>query len=219
MSILDVAGQRFGKLVAIKRTADKDKDGKCYMWECQCDCGKICSVSVAQLRKGGVRSCGCLRSESKVRDVTGKRCGFLTAVEYTGRIENHSAVWRFRCDCGNEIEARLRSVNREKQSCGCHTLRVKKKQAIEMQKKTILVDGTSINALRSNVLSKNNTSGYRGVSWNSSVRKYQAQITFKRKGYHLGYFSTAEEASAAYQTARQRMHKEFLVEWEQRKKD
>ena len=81
------------------------------------------------------------------------------------------------------------------------------------------MDGTSINALRSNVLSKNNTSGYRGVSWNSGMQKYQAQITFKRKGYHLGYFSTAEEASAAYQTARQRIDKEFLIEWEQGKKD
>lgn len=75
-----------------------------------------------------------------------------------------------------------------------------------MQKKTILVDGTSINDLRSNVLPKNNTSGYRGVSWNSGVQKYQAQITFKRKGHHLGYSRTAEEASMAYQTTQQRMH-------------
>lgn len=45
----------------------------------------------------------------------------------------------------------------------------------------------------------NNTSGFRGVSWSTSKRKWRA--TFASK--HLGYFTTPEEASAAYWAAKE----------------
>jgi len=55
----DLAGQRFGKLVAIKPTGDKAKYG--VVWECQCDCGNIAFVSSDKLlRSGHAQSCGCL---------------------------------------------------------------------------------------------------------------------------------------------------------------
>lgn len=57
----DIAGQRFGRLVAIKPVST-DKYGQ-VEWFCQCDCGNGCVTIVNRLRKGKTRSCGCLKDE------------------------------------------------------------------------------------------------------------------------------------------------------------
>lgn len=55
----------------------------------------------------------------------------------------------------------------------------------------------------------NNTSGYKGVHYYKSRNKYTAKIMVNRKEYNLGYFNTAEEASAAYRAAAKIYHGEF----------
>ena len=50
MNRRDLSGQRFGRLVALSRTDQKDKWGKSFLWTCRCDCGNICTVSTDQLR-------------------------------------------------------------------------------------------------------------------------------------------------------------------------
>lgn len=57
---LDLAGKRFGRLVAI---APNGKDGKRIRWLCLCDCGARQSVRGAHLNDGRVLSCGCLQHE------------------------------------------------------------------------------------------------------------------------------------------------------------
>jgi len=48
----------------------------------------------------------------------------------------------------------------------------------------------------------NNTSGYTGVSWDKTRNKWKAEIRINGKNKYLGLFTTVEEASAAYITAR-----------------
>ena len=55
----------------------------------------------------------------------------------------------------------------------------------------------------------NNTSGYKGVSWSKRSRKWKATITHQNKQHRLGYFSTPEEAHAAYRAAAEKHHGEF----------
>ena len=43
-------------------------------------------------------------------------------------------------------------------------------------------------------LNKNNTSGVRGVSWDSSSQRWTAKVMHKRKTYHLGSFLDIEDA-------------------------
>ena len=57
--LIDLTGQRFGRLVVISRYNQDDNSGH-PMWVCQCDCGNIHIVSGAALRKGVTQSCGCL---------------------------------------------------------------------------------------------------------------------------------------------------------------
>lgn len=58
--------------------------------------------------------------------------------------------------------------------------------------------------------SKNNTTGYKGVSKRKDTGKYRAYIVFDWKQINLGSsFNTAEEAYAAYCDASKRYHGEF----------
>ena len=64
--LIDLTGQKFGRLTVIKRAKDKiRKNGKHeVMWECLCDCGNTKIVSRDSLRSSAIRSCGCLRKEN-----------------------------------------------------------------------------------------------------------------------------------------------------------
>ena len=45
---------------------------------------------------------------------------------------------------------------------------------------------------------KNNTSGFKGVSYHKGTNKYIARINIDKKKIHLGYYKTAVEAAKAY---------------------
>lgn len=56
---------------------------------------------------------------------------------------------------------------------------------------------------------KNNTSGFKGVTWDKSARKWRSYIKFNSKGKHLGLFETPEAAHEAYCKAAAELHGEF----------
>jgi len=56
---------------------------------------------------------------------------------------------------------------------------------------------------------KNNTSGYKGVSWNKGVKKWTAQIMFNYKKIHLGCFTCKHEAAEAHNAKALELHGEF----------
>lgn len=55
----------------------------------------------------------------------------------------------------------------------------------------------------------NNTTGFKGVTFNKRTGKFAAKITFKKVTKCLGCFKTAEEAARAYQLAAKELHGEF----------
>lgn len=57
MPALDLTGQKFGKLTAMRRAPSRS--GKSY-WICKCDCGNEKEVQTCHLRDGSTQSCGCL---------------------------------------------------------------------------------------------------------------------------------------------------------------
>jgi hypothetical protein len=56
---------------------------------------------------------------------------------------------------------------------------------------------------------KDNSTGFKGVSYFKSTDKYRAQIKFQKKYFHLGYYNTPEQAYDAYCAASIKHHKEF----------
>jgi len=55
----------------------------------------------------------------------------------------------------------------------------------------------------------NNTSGYKGVSWNKSHGKWQSQICVNGKTTYLGHFNDKLKAAKAYDDAALKHHGEF----------
>jgi hypothetical protein len=127
--LVNITGQRFGKLVARYKDGYLDNSGRStsLMWMCMCDCGNTARVRSQSLRDGTTRSCGCLRKETphpKSVDFTGKRVGKLTVVSRAGWIalngETKRLVWNCVCDCGNEKQVRAQHLRDGKiRSCGC----------------------------------------------------------------------------------------------------
>lgn len=54
--LIDLTGQKFGRLTALKYIGNRK-------WLCKCECGKIASVDTYRLRTGGTKSCGCINKE------------------------------------------------------------------------------------------------------------------------------------------------------------
>ena len=59
--MLDLTGQRYGRLVFV-RQFKKDNHNR-WMWECLCDCGNTTVVLPNNVKNGSISSCGCLKKD------------------------------------------------------------------------------------------------------------------------------------------------------------
>lgn len=68
MRLIDLTGQRFGRLVVTSRAENR---GKQTFWNCACDCGKTVVVQGSALRGNLTLSCGCYhKDELTNRNIT-----------------------------------------------------------------------------------------------------------------------------------------------------
>lgn len=87
---IDITGQRFGKLVAIKEIYRKNKQ---VYWQCRCDCGNLTVKSVRQLKSWKVQSCGCLKSKGEeyiIKKLTEKNISFVTQKKFSSCINSET---------------------------------------------------------------------------------------------------------------------------------
>ena len=56
---------------------------------------------------------------------------------------------------------------------------------------------------------KNNTSGFKGVSYNKKTANFRARISHLNKSIFLGHYKTPEEADVAVRAAREELHGSF----------
>lgn len=181
----DLTGQRFGKLIILYPT-DRRMDSGSIVWKCKCDCGNLIEVGRDKLLSGGTTSCGCGRKPPR-KDYLGKRFGMLTVTGHAGK-KGGVHYWRCQCHCGNQTEVSQSNLQSGQISCGC----------IQNQRPGLnFVDGTFVEGIQSNTLSKANTSGIRGVYFNKKRGKWIAQIMFKGRCYYLGGYSQMEDAVKA----------------------
>ena len=115
-SILDLTGKRFGKLVAVSKTDERNASG-CVVWLCRCDCGNYTKVHTRSLNSGNTRSCGCLHT-ANISEYVGKRYGRLVVTDLY--VKDHKTHAVCLCDCGNTKDIRLNEMKDGRiQSCGC----------------------------------------------------------------------------------------------------
>lgn len=212
----DYSGRRFGRLVALERS-EKSRTGA-NQWKCRCDCGKECVVLQRSLQNGRRTSCGCdsRKGKSRVKDITGQKFRMLTALYPTSkRRHNGSILWHCRCECGNEVDAAADDLlyNPKLISCGC----AKKKCNQELGEKLVHIAGTSIDAIRSEKVRSDSTTGVRGVYMRKG--KFRAIITFQQKCYFLGSYETLEMAAQARKAAEEALFEstvDFYDQWKKR---
>lgn len=92
----DITGQRFGRLVAIRKLPEKRNNR--IIWEFQCDCGKVISGSAREKLNGTAKSCGCLQKERASQE--NKTHGLSKMREYK--------IWKgikIRCFCPTSTAA------------------------------------------------------------------------------------------------------------------
>lgn len=94
----DITNQAFGKLTA-KYPTDKRSCNGSICWCCECDCGNVIDVSVADLISGHVSSCGCLKSkgEAKIQEILiNNHINFIKEKAFSNcRFEDTQGLARF----------------------------------------------------------------------------------------------------------------------------
>ena len=217
---IDLTGQRFGKLIVLKKA---DRKGKNSYWICRCDCGvekEICATAL----KHGQTSCGCSAFDFAKDKIIGN--------EYTIDCNNVVHVILRTGDemlCDLEDWEVLKQYTWTKDAYGYASASIerhrKKFHVIIMGNKNGYVvdhiDQNKLNNKRNNLrfltktgnainskLSKNNTSGVKGV-----VRyrnKWHAQIMVNGKNIHLGYYDKMEDAIEARRKGEEKYFKPIL---------
>jgi hypothetical protein len=59
-------------------------------------------------------------------------------------------------------------------------------------------------------ISKNNTSGHKGISWEKKRNKWVARVSHNGKYHHLGYFDKLEDALKARQEKANKLFGEYV---------
>ena len=125
MALIDITGQKFGRLTVLHRDESKPKGhGKKVYWVCQCDCGNIKSVTGDNLKRGAVVSCGCYHKERMrevlFKDLSNQTFGFLTAIKPLHQHADGTFYWECQCRCGNVKKVKASYLlDGTVKSCGC----------------------------------------------------------------------------------------------------
>lgn len=122
--MVDITGQRFGKLIALEPTEERKHTS--VVWKCLCDCGNICYATREGLRVGDNVSCGCKKSDkseavSRREELIGKEYGLLKIIGVSSNLDSRNLPLVIcQCNCGNIKEISLNNlITGNTQSCGC----------------------------------------------------------------------------------------------------
>jgi len=130
----------FGKLTALKvsHVVKKKSSGvrkytynKFYVFKC--DCGNEKIIRGADVFRGRINSCGCIKKitakNNTFKNLLGKRFGRLYVRRESGIKKNNRVIWECICDCGNIRNIRSGDlITKNTQSCGCLKVEVIKER-------------------------------------------------------------------------------------------
>lgn len=142
-------------------------------------------------------------------EINGEQYGHLTVTNAFRKKSKLYAVCK--CSCGKEFVVLAKNFPKVK-SCGCAQTRARKKN-IQKAHETFLngcVENSSVYCIKPKKMLKNNTSGVRGITYDRTAQKWQAQIVFKGKTYKLGRYIDKEDAIRARKMAEEAMFGNFL---------
>lgn len=218
---IDLSGQKFGKLTVIRKTRVKNRNS---YWLCRCECGVEKEISMVALRRGQ-KSCGCSAYDFAKEKIIGNK--------YTVDENNVVHVILRTGDemiCDLEDWEGLKQFTWTKDKWGYATSHINGKRRkfhvqVKGNKNGYVVDHKDRNKLNNkkinlrfltkagnainSKLSKNNTSGIKGVQKARSGR-WVARLSLGGKNMYLGTYDTIEEAAQARKEAEEKYFKPLL---------
>jgi len=192
--ILPVLLEDLGRMYATVLSKNKTRYG---LYNCMC--GKSFKAITADIKSGNTKSCGCLKITHhmtnhrlyKIWNNMMQRCQNekVDSYQYYGgrgikvcdrwiNVKNFIDDMDSYFQYGLSIDRINSDGNYDPVNCRWSTAEIQSRN-----KRTLQV---------------NNTSGYRGVTWDDAHNKWRTRIMVSSKAIHIGRFNTAEEAARAY---------------------
>jgi AP2 domain len=214
---VDLTDQVFGRW-RVDSYAGCDNKSQRAKWWCECTCGTWKVILSSNLLRGKSQSCGCWMKERLIThglhnipeyqvwaDMK-QRChnpSYKGRKNYGGRGIRVWPAWRrsfeaFYAHMGSRPGPEY-SIERIDNERGYYPGNCRWATPLEQR------HNQRIPQMRCD-----NKSGYTGVIYRKDTGKWQAYITEGRR-IHLGYYTTPEEASQAYQYARQVINAELAI--------
>ena len=198
-------------------------------WLCQCSCGSEPFVANDKWIKNGITiSCGCLTSKLKSishkkynrYDLTGEYgIGWTsnTDEEFYFDLEDYDKIkdycW-YMLTVGERRNQKTLRANVNKKHINFHSFLGYKnydhinRNELDNRKNNLRPATKSQNA-QNNSISVNNTSGFTGVHWDKSRKKWCSRINVNKERIILGYFDNKEDAIIERLKAEAVYYKEF----------
>lgn len=225
--LIDITGQKFGKLTVIKR-AENTKLGE-SRWVCKCECGNEKIIEGRKLRTAHTQSCGCIHKEYARRhiyEISKKYNTYDLSGEYGIGYTSKGEQFYFDLEDYEKIKEVCWYFTKLKYVRGLlngkpilqHVFILNKpaKMAIDHinhntfdnRKENLRICSIQQNCMNHQP-SNSNKSGYSGVTFRKDSKKWRAYITYKYKAIQLGTFKNMQDAINARKKAEEKYFGEF----------
>ncbi len=183
---IDLIGKRFGRLIVVNY---RDRSH----WHCLCDCGKKIVVRGADLKSKNTQSCGCLRKDMlTTHGLTGHPLGSVRKDMIRRCYTKKSKAFKHYGARGIKV---CEEWKNDFVSFYNWAIANGWKQGLTIDRISNDGDYTptncafiskSKNCRKTRLIHSNNTSGYRGVSFDKKSKRYQSYYMHNQKMFHLG---------------------------------
>lgn len=229
----DLSGERFGRLVVLKRVSPKGVRHIKYL--CKCDCGNETIVSGDGLKYGDIKSCGCLRKEvtsalskSMARKITytiyedyivgDDGCGHTFMVDVADYDIIKKQQWTY---SKGYWSTSVRFGDKWAQVMMHHFIMPRidgyvidhiDRNGSNNRRRNLRYATVSQNGMNSKVRTKN-SSGITGVWLDKRYNIWCASLMLNGKSIWLGEYKNKDEAIEARLQAEAKYFKEFAPQW------
>ena len=223
----NIIGEKFGRLLVIKKIKACKETNYKTRYLCLCDCGNEILTESYKLKSKHTTSCGCYRSEKVAKsnkkyntyDLSGEfGIGYTCkGEEFYFDLEDYDLIkdycWRknkdgYICATVNKQDILMHrlilNLNKDNKDFVDHRF-----HNTHDNRKDNLRKCTNTQNVRNSKIQKNNTSGVTGVYWHKNRQNWNAFIHVNKKKIFLGAYAKFEDAVRARKIAEDKYFKDF----------
>lgn len=224
----NLIGQSFGLLTVIEKADDTyvqqaERLRRHINWKCKCQCGNECIVWGQNLKRGHVKSCGCLKKSCQHTKYNSYIIDGDVTIGYTANnepfyfdTEDYDLIkdyyWSldksgYVINCKNKLRMHRLVLNCPKKLNVDHINHNKN----DNRKHNLRICTQSQNNMNKS-LQINNTSGVTGIVWLKDESKWRAMIKVNGNTITIGDYKSKQDAIMARKKAEEKYFKDFSLD-------